>query len=169
MRAEHNLALSDPQRAQGQAGGVGAIEDVIDREVREFAMCPLDQGTPPAAAGEQGGAGRREKGYRLPDGEYRARICQSVDDDRRILLDVQGFARFEFMRHVRWGEQMASDSEDPDTSADRLEAALERIAQAAVREETSPTDQIPSPETEEIAARLDGLIDRLRAALGEAS
>ena len=64
---------------------------------------------------------------------------------------------------------MASDSEDPDTAADRLEAALERIAQVAAREDASAADQIPLPETEELAARLDGLIDRLRTALGEAS
>jgi hypothetical protein len=62
---------------------------------------------------------------------------------------------------------MASDTDDPETAAERLEAALERIAQAAAREEARPTDQIPALDTEEIAARLDGLIDRLRAALGD--
>ncbi len=61
---------------------------------------------------------------------------------------------------------MASDSEDPDAAADRLEAALERIAQAAAREAGPPADQIPSVDTKEIAAQLDGLIDRLRSALG---
>jgi hypothetical protein len=59
---------------------------------------------------------------------------------------------------------MASDTDEPDAAADRLEAALERIAQAASR----PAQQLPSPDTQEIAARLDGLIDRLRAALGKA-
>ena len=62
---------------------------------------------------------------------------------------------------------MASDTEDSEAAADRLEAALERIAEAAAHEAASPADQIPSAETEEIAARLDGLIDRLRAALGD--
>ena len=62
---------------------------------------------------------------------------------------------------------MASDTEDPEAAADRLEAALERIAQAAAREDAPPADQIPSVDTKEIAARLDGLIDRLRAALGD--
>jgi hypothetical protein len=61
---------------------------------------------------------------------------------------------------------MASDTEDADAAADRLEAALERIAEASAREE-APAEQIPSVDTEEIAARLDGLIDRLRAALGD--
>jgi hypothetical protein len=61
---------------------------------------------------------------------------------------------------------MASDSEDQDAAADRLEAALERIAQAAAREPASPADHIHSVDTKEIAARLDGLIDRLRSALG---
>jgi hypothetical protein len=62
---------------------------------------------------------------------------------------------------------MASDTDDPETAAERLEAALERIAQAAARKEAGPADQIPAVDTEEIAARLDGLIDRLRAALGD--
>ena len=61
---------------------------------------------------------------------------------------------------------MASDTEDADTAADRLEAALERIAEASAREE-APANQISPVDTEEIAARLDGLIDRLRAALGD--
>ncbi len=61
---------------------------------------------------------------------------------------------------------MASDSEDPDAAADRLEAALERIAQAAARNGRPPGDQIPSVDAKEIAARLDALIDRLRTALG---
>ena len=64
---------------------------------------------------------------------------------------------------------------DPEAAADRLEAALERIAQAATREiplpaEPSPISAAePSPiaEAEEIAARLDSLIDRLRTALGD--
>ena len=61
---------------------------------------------------------------------------------------------------------MASDAEDPDTAADRLEAALERIAQAATRDALQIPDQPMSVHTEEIAARLDGLIDRLRTVLG---
>ena len=62
---------------------------------------------------------------------------------------------------------MASDTEDSETAADRLEVALERIAQAAVREEARPLDQHPPVDTKEIAARLDDLIDRLRAALAD--
>jgi hypothetical protein len=61
---------------------------------------------------------------------------------------------------------MASDSEDPETAADRLEAALERIAQAAVKEPAHPPELQQMVDTEEVAARLDGLIDRLRTALG---
>jgi hypothetical protein len=60
---------------------------------------------------------------------------------------------------------MASDTEDPEAAADRLETALERIAQAATRDEM-PQDQAALANSEEIAARLDGLIDRLRTALG---
>jgi hypothetical protein len=64
---------------------------------------------------------------------------------------------------------MADEPEDPDAAADRLEAALERIARlAAVPPAPART---PAPEAElsipEIAERLDSLIGRLRAALGK--
>jgi hypothetical protein len=64
---------------------------------------------------------------------------------------------------------MADEPEDPDAAADRLEAALERIARlAAVR--PAPAPPAP-PESDlsvpEIAERLDSLIGRLRAALGK--
>ena len=59
-----------------------------------------------------------------------------------------------------------SDTEDPDIAAQRLEAALERIAQAASRGVSPAADLQGAPHSEEIAARLDSLIDRLRAALG---
>ena len=63
---------------------------------------------------------------------------------------------------------MAYEPEDPDAAADRLEAALERIARlSAVR--PAPA-QASAPDSElsvaEIAERLDQLISRLRAALG---
>jgi hypothetical protein len=61
---------------------------------------------------------------------------------------------------------MADNSEDPEAAASRLEAALERIAQAATRGDMAPSVSAGSADTEEIAARLDGLIDRLRTALG---
>jgi hypothetical protein len=61
---------------------------------------------------------------------------------------------------------MASDTEDPEVAADRLEAALERIAQAVTHQEVRPSDQFPPVDVEEFAARLDALIDRLHAALG---
>ena len=61
---------------------------------------------------------------------------------------------------------MASDTEDPELAADRLEAALERIAQAATHQEMRPAHQFLSVDAEQIAARLDALIDRLHAALG---
>ena len=61
---------------------------------------------------------------------------------------------------------MANDTEDPEVAADRLEAALERIAQVATRDELQIPDRPTSVHTEEIAARLDGMIDRLRTVLG---
>jgi hypothetical protein len=69
---------------------------------------------------------------------------------------------------------MADEPEDPDAAADRLEAALERIARlAAVQPMSSqpgPSQAAPSDSdlsVPEIAERLDSLIGRLRAALGK--
>jgi hypothetical protein len=89
---------------------------------------------------------------------------------------------------------MAGETDDPEDAAARLEAALERIARhAASRPAGSPPAAAgasgdasidapgdlsgefsrdmtgPAPPVEEIAARLDGLIDRLRAALSTSS
>ena len=72
---------------------------------------------------------------------------------------------------------MAGETDDPDDAAARLEAALERIARRAGPRpaHAGPTDGAsdavtgPSAPVEEIAARLDGLIDRLRAALTTSS
>jgi hypothetical protein len=52
------------------------------------------------------------------------------------------------------------ETEDLEAVADRLEAALERIARGL----DAPR---PGPVTEELTARLEGLIERLRAALGQ--
>lgn len=68
---------------------------------------------------------------------------------------------------------MASESDDAAEAAARLEAALERIAALAGSQPKPQADGAdhgeaaePAAPVEEIAARLDGLIDRLRAALG---
>ncbi len=74
---------------------------------------------------------------------------------------------------------MAGETEEPHDAAARLEAALERIAAAAARRVSpspSESDDAPpvaepsgtgpvGPIAPEIAARLDGLIERLRGAL----
>ncbi len=69
---------------------------------------------------------------------------------------------------------MADDSDDPEIAATRLEAALERIAARKPAPIAIPPVAIPPVivasqpeafETAELAARLDGLIDRLRGAL----
>jgi hypothetical protein len=69
---------------------------------------------------------------------------------------------------------MAGESDGPDSAAERLEAALERIAAAAARRAQEPTAGVvvsppaaeaAAPVAPEIAARLDGLIERLRGAL----
>jgi hypothetical protein len=67
---------------------------------------------------------------------------------------------------------MTGETDDADAAADRLEAALERLAaltgtlRSASDEEASRPAPANSASVEEIASRLDGLIDRLRAALG---
>jgi hypothetical protein len=65
---------------------------------------------------------------------------------------------------------MATDSDEPDDAAERLEAALERIARAARPMEAGRVEAgagqgagVP----EQVAPRLDALIARLRTALGE--
>ena len=64
---------------------------------------------------------------------------------------------------------MADEPEDPDAAADRLEAALERIARLAAVQ-PAPSNA-PPPDSDvsvqELAERLDQLIGRLRAALGK--
>ena len=64
---------------------------------------------------------------------------------------------------------MADEPEDPDAAADRLEAALERIALlAAVPPVQSPPITSESDlSVQEIAERLDSLIGRLRTALAK--
>ncbi len=64
---------------------------------------------------------------------------------------------------------MASDSDDSEAAAQRLEAALDRIAQATAHVAAPPPETSSGIDTEEIAARIDGLIDRLRTALGSAA
>ena len=64
---------------------------------------------------------------------------------------------------------MADEPEDPDAAADRLEAALERIARLAAVPPAPPDGPMADSELSipEIAERLDTLIGRLRAALGK--
>lgn len=64
---------------------------------------------------------------------------------------------------------MADEPEDPEAAANRLEAALERIAYLAA---VTPTQSnVPTPDADlsvsELAERLDSLIGRLRAALSK--
>ena len=138
----------------------------------------LDHRAPPATARKLCGCRCRKQRNRLADAEYSARIRQAMDDDSRIgakghrplitdiCLTFKRSPAFSAGGIAAGGRlAMASDTEDPEAAADRLETALERIAQAATRDEM-PQDQAALANSEEIAARLDGLIDRLRTALG---
>jgi hypothetical protein len=64
---------------------------------------------------------------------------------------------------------MGQEPEDPNAAADRLEAALERIARLAAVQPSAPAEAPADAElsVSDIAARLDSLIGRLRAALGK--
>lgn len=61
---------------------------------------------------------------------------------------------------------MAADDDDPNAAANRLEAALERIARAAEQVEAASPARDASISAE-VAMRLDSLIARLRAELGD--
>lgn len=68
---------------------------------------------------------------------------------------------------------MAEDEDDAAIAAGRLEAALERIARIApgaiVPGGVAPAEQYAlAARMPDITARLDGMIERLRAALGKA-
>ncbi|HEY8288651.1 MAG TPA: hypothetical protein VIG49_05240 [Acetobacteraceae bacterium] len=90
------------------------------------------------------------------------------------MLDVQTVDRVEFKRHQQhdWTEAaMADETDDPAAAADRLEAALERIAHLAAHVPPAPpvsgvTENEANLPAVELVARLDRLIDRLRTALG---
>jgi hypothetical protein len=88
------------------------------------------------------------------------------------MVDLQPVDRFQFKRHQqvdRSEADMADEPEDPDAAADRLEAALERIARlTAAPPAGTPSSAAPSDlSVPEITERLDSLIERLRAALGK--
>lgn len=88
------------------------------------------------------------------------------------MLDVQAVDQIDFKRHQHkeiTEADMADEPEDPDAAADRLEAALERIALLAAVPHLPPVaEQEPELSIHEIAERLDDLIGRLRSALGSA-
>ena len=59
---------------------------------------------------------------------------------------------------------MADETDDPDSAAARLEAALERIAKHAAAQPIA--NALPEePYVAQLADRLDSLIDRVRGAL----
>jgi hypothetical protein len=83
------------------------------------------------------------------------------------MLDVRAFARSVQAAANRAWKDMAEENENADAAAQRLETALERIASLAGRSRP-PEAAAPAPLAAEIAAQLDAIIERLRAALGDA-
>ncbi len=61
---------------------------------------------------------------------------------------------------------MSGETDEPTAAAERLEAALERIARAAARDAPARPEMHATASTDELAVRLDALIHRLRTALG---
>jgi hypothetical protein len=78
--------LPDAQRAESQAGRIGAIEDVVQRNASVFAVCTIDHRAPPAASGKQCGPRRRQQRHRTTNRQYEACVRQSMYDDRWILI-----------------------------------------------------------------------------------
>jgi hypothetical protein len=89
------------------------------------------------------------------------------------MLNVQTVDPAQFKRHQHFEAieaNMSDEPKDTDATADRLEAALERIARLTAGLHARPTvDVTPRPEAElsipQIVGQLDSLIDRLHAAL----
>jgi hypothetical protein len=66
---------------------------------------------------------------------------------------------------------MTDEITDPEAALDRLDAALERIARARTltdKQRDAAVVLASGPPNTELTARLDGMIARLRAALGPA-
>jgi len=87
---------------------------------------------------------------------------------------IQTVDQPEFKRHQRHDmieAEMAEQTDDPDAAADRLEAALERIARLAPGVRPFAAAEPPEADLtiQEITERLDDLIGRLRSALGMAA
>lgn len=86
--------------------------------------------------------------------------------------DTVDLAAFKRHQHGNMTESdMADEPEDPDAAAERLEAALERIARLASAKPATPVVDPPDEalSVQEIAERLDQLIGRLRTALAGTS
>jgi hypothetical protein len=91
-----------------------------------------------------------------------------------IRFDIQMVDRVRYTRHhhLEMKEADMSDQpEDPDAAADRLEAALERIARVAAVPPARPGVEAADLSNSELSIReiadqLDALIERLRTAVG---
>jgi hypothetical protein len=61
---QHDAPLANAERTECEAGGIGAVEDI-----RIFSVPPLDQRSPPSAAGEQRRSWGGKERYRPTDGQ----------------------------------------------------------------------------------------------------
>lgn len=180
---ENEMAQAHAQRAERLSGRIGAVEKRLHWHQGTFIARGADQGLPPAASGVQRRALPRQQRDRLAGREGVACIGEAVHNHGGIagrvhlhsLLDAPTIGGFQWQCVYTVGSSpdMASDSDDPDGAAARLEAALDRIAAAAAARPVAapaPTPVVAEPVTidPQVIARLDGLIERLRGALGRA-
>ncbi len=164
------MALADAQGGHRQPRGRAAIQDVDMRRVRMFAGGQIGERAPPAAAGVAGRRGGGEQDDRQAWPKCRAGLVDSVQDDRGC--GEHGWTFKPFRAHTDHDlkvleDGLASSSEPTSELAettDRLEQALERIALLTQRRQEVSGDHSDGAE---MAAQLDAMIARLRAALGD--
>jgi len=85
---QNQQLLADAYGADGEGGGVGAIEDVAHRHVGVFALCRFDQRAPPTTAGVERGTWRGEKSHGAADGEHGASVGEAVDNDGGLAINT---------------------------------------------------------------------------------
>jgi hypothetical protein len=164
------MALADAQGGHRQPGRNAAIQNVDMRRGGMFAGREIDECPPPAATGIARRCGRGQQDHRQSRPQRGTRLVNSVHDDRGC--GEHGWTFKPFRAHTDDDLQVLeaglASSSDPTSeladTTDRLEQALERIALLAQRRQEVSDDHGGGVE---LAAQLDVMIARLRAALGD--